>query len=51
MPSGLKHFQSKSPSDLYCYHVLHYIADLSKSLQAKVFLDETQQEDILSDGI
>lgn len=41
MPSGLKHFQDQSPSDPYFYHVLHYIADLSESLQAKVFLDET----------
>lgn len=51
MHSELKHFQNKSPSDPHFYHVLHYITDISESLQAKFFLNETQQEDTSSDGI
>lgn len=51
MHGGLKHFRSTSPSDPLFYHVLHYIADLSQSLQAKFISYETQLEDILADGI
>lgn len=51
MHCGLKHFQSKSHSDPHFYNALHYIADISESLQAKFFLNEMQQEDTSSDGI
>lgn len=40
MHSALKHFQSKSPNHPHFHHVLHYIADLSESLQAKFFLNK-----------